>query len=42
MQKFSGDGLVFLEFDGSVTEYDLAPGEKKIVSGGQIMHKWYF
>ena len=37
MQKFSGDGIVFLEFDGSVAQYDLAPGEKKIVDTGYLV-----
>jgi len=37
MQKFSGDGLVFLEIDGSAVEYDLAPGEKKIVNTGYLV-----
>ena len=31
MQKFSGDGIVFLEFDGSVSEYTLEEGERKIM-----------
>ena len=34
MQKFSGSGLVFFEIDGSAIEYDLQPGEKKIVDTG--------
>ena len=34
MQKFSGNGLVFFEIDGSAIEYDLQPGEKKIVDTG--------
>lgn len=37
MQKFYGEGLVFLEFDGSVTEYTLAPGEKKIIDTGYLV-----
>lgn len=36
MQKYSGRGLVFLEVDGSAIEYDLAPGEKKIVDTGYL------
>ncbi|MBR3843597.1 MAG: AIM24 family protein, partial [Christensenellaceae bacterium] len=28
MQKLTGPGLVFLELDGHVVEYDLAPGER--------------
>ncbi|MCR4716521.1 MAG: TIGR00266 family protein [Lachnospiraceae bacterium] len=34
MQKFSGSGLVFVEIDGSAVEYDLQPGETKIVDTG--------
>jgi uncharacterized protein (TIGR00266 family) len=34
MQKFSGSGLVFFEIDGSAIEYDLQPGEQKIVDTG--------
>ena len=34
MQKFYGSGLVFFEIDGSAIEYDLQPGEKKIVDTG--------
>ena len=37
MQKFTGDGVIFLEFDGSVAEYDLGPGEKKIVDTGYLV-----
>lgn len=37
MQKFSGDGTVFLEVDGSAVEYYLAPGEKKIVNTGYLV-----
>ena len=37
MQKFSGNGTVFLEVDGSAVEYDLAPGEKKIVDTGYVV-----
>jgi uncharacterized protein (TIGR00266 family) len=37
MQKFQGDGVVFLEFDGSVAEYDLGPGEKKVVDTGYLV-----
>ena len=36
MQKISGNGLVFLEFDGSTVEYDLAPGQKLIVDTGNL------
>ena len=37
MQKFYGNGVVFLEFDGSVTEYDLAEGERKIIDTGYLV-----
>ncbi len=37
MQKFSGDGVVFLEFDGSVSEYELAEGERKIIDTGYLV-----
>ncbi|MDR1532587.1 MAG: TIGR00266 family protein [Clostridiales bacterium] len=36
MQSVSGTGYVFLEFDGSVKELDLAPGEKLIVDTGNV------
>lgn len=36
MQKISGRGLAFLEFDGSTVEYDLAPGQKLIVDTGNL------
>ncbi len=37
MQKFSGSGLVFLEVDGFAVEYDLAPGEKKVIDTGYLV-----
>ena len=37
MQKFSGSGLVFLEVDGSVMEYTLARGEKKVMETGHLV-----
>ncbi len=37
MQRFSGEGTVFLEVDGSAVEYYLAPGEKKIVNTGYLV-----
>ncbi len=37
MQKFTGNGTVFLEVDGSAIEYDLAPGEVKIVDTGYVV-----
>lgn len=36
MQKLSGRGLVFLEFDGSTVEYDLAPGQRLVVDTGNL------
>ena len=37
MQKFTGNGIVFLEVDGSAVEYDLAVGETKIVDTGYVV-----
>ena len=31
MQRLAGEGMVFLEFDGHVVEYDLQPGQQIIV-----------
>lgn len=36
MQRVSGQGLVFLEIDGSCTKYDLKPGEQLIVDTGYL------
>ena len=36
MQKFSGSGMVFLEFDGSIVEYDLAPGQSILIDTGYL------
>jgi uncharacterized protein (TIGR00266 family) len=36
MQKLSGNGMAFLEIDGSVVEYDLAKGESMIVDTGYL------
>ncbi|HHX57810.1 MAG TPA: TIGR00266 family protein [Clostridiales bacterium] len=36
MQKFTGNGMVFLEIDGSIVEYDLAPGETMILDTGHL------
>lgn len=36
LQKFSGHGELFLEADGSLTEYNLAPGEVLLVDQGHI------
>ena len=36
MQKFTGTGLVFLEIDGAVIEYDIPAGDRKIVNTGYL------
>ena len=36
MQQLSGNGLVFLEIDGSTVEYDLGPGEQLIADTGYV------
>ena len=36
MQKISGNGLCFAEFDGHVVEYDLAPGQQIIIDTGNL------
>ncbi len=36
MQKFSGNGMLFLEIDGSTVAYDLAPGQSMIVDTGNL------
>ena len=36
MQKLSGSGVAFTEFDGHVMEYDLAPGQSMIVDTGYL------
>ena len=36
LQKFTGNGMVFLEIDGSVVEYTLAAGEKMVVDTGNL------
>ncbi|MBQ6387068.1 MAG: TIGR00266 family protein [Ruminococcus sp.] len=37
LEKYSGSGVVFLEIDGSVKEYTLAPGERKIMDTGHMV-----
>lgn len=37
MEKFSGSGIVFIELDGARKDYDLAPGEKKIMDTGHLV-----
>ena len=36
MQKLSGHGTAFLEIDGSVVEYTLAPGQQIVVDTGNL------
>ena len=36
MQKISGNGIVFVEIDGSAVEYDLKAGEQLIVDTGNL------
>ncbi|MDR1800473.1 MAG: TIGR00266 family protein [Lachnospiraceae bacterium] len=36
MQRISGQGTVFAEFDGHIVEYDLAPGQQIVVDTGHL------
>ncbi|MCR4584886.1 MAG: TIGR00266 family protein [Lachnospiraceae bacterium] len=36
MQRLSGNGIVFLEFDGYVKEYELGPGQSMIIDTGYL------
>ena len=36
MQRVSGQGIVFAEFDGHVVEYDLQPGQQIVVDTGNL------
>lgn len=36
MQKLSGNGIVFLEFDGFIKEYELAAGQQIIIDTGYL------
>ena len=36
MQKLSGRGIAFCEFDGHVVQYDLAPGQSIVVDTGYL------
>ena len=36
MQRVSGHGIVFAEFDGHVIEYDLQPGQQIVVDTGHL------
>lgn len=37
MQRYIGEGLVFIEIDGSAITYDLAAGETKVVDTGYLV-----
>lgn len=36
LQKISGRGIVFAEFDGHVVEYDLKPGQQIVIDTGYL------
>ncbi len=36
MQRFSGNGIVFVEFDGYIKEYELGPGQQMIIDTGYL------
>ena len=36
MQKLSGNGIAFAEFDGYVVEYDLQPGQQIVIDSGYL------
>lgn len=36
MQKFSGKGMVFLEMNGGIVEYNLAPGQSMLIDTGYL------
>ena len=36
LQKVSGQGIVFAEFDGHVVEYELQPGQQIVVDTGHL------
>ncbi|MCL2388056.1 MAG: TIGR00266 family protein [Defluviitaleaceae bacterium] len=36
LERFSGNGLVFIEIDGHTQEYDLAAGEKIVIDQGYL------
>jgi len=37
MQRLSGQGMAFLECDGSLVRYDLAPGQSMVVDTGNVL-----
>ena len=36
MQRLSGNGIAFIEIDGSVMEYNLAPGQQMVLDTGYL------
>ncbi len=36
MQKFTGEGMVFLEFDGYIKEYELGAGQQMVIDTGYL------
>ena len=36
MQRLSGAGMAFIEIDGELVEYDLAPGPKMVIDTGNV------
>lgn len=36
MQRLSGNGMAFVEIDGELIKYDLAPGQKIVVDTGNV------
>lgn len=36
IQKLSGNGIAFLEYDGYVKEYELAPGQQMVIDTGYL------
>lgn len=36
MQKLSGYGIAFIEIDGHVVEYELAPGQEMVIDTGYL------
>ena len=36
MQKLSGSGVAFVEFDGYIKEYNLAPGQSIVIDTGYL------
>ena len=36
MQKFTGNGMIFLEIDGSLVIYDLQPGQSMLLDNGYL------